>query len=217
MIMAKYIHSINPNSEELKHYLLKLSKIPGTCIFVDIINSTADKYICKDLEWISKLNNTFNFITFLNHFPDYVVKGIGDELMLYLPEKEIRNSNIIKNHYTLLEEIHATIDNLRNHPLKHLFYECKVGVHFCSDVYNITFFEGVNDYYGTDIDIAARLMKKAKPNRIVISEKFYDKIREDINNMKIDESPGLLTKISKPLIENFKGVPDPVKFRIVEP
>jgi len=214
--MATFISLKDPRSKSLDELFENLETTPGTCIFIDIIDSTADKYICTPLQWIRKLNNTFNFISLLNDFPNFVVKGIGDELMLFLPDKDLLSISVFKNYYMLLLEIYATLDNLKNHPLNDLFYECKVGIHYCTNVYNITFFEGVNDYYGSDIDLAARIMKKAQKNSIVVSESFYDKV---IENMKLmDEVPAIdINKsVSEPFIEHFKGVPHSVVYRMIE-
>jgi len=213
--MATFIHFKDPRSEALENLLDTLEPTPGTCIFIDIINSTGDKYKCTPKQWIRKLNNTFNFISLLNDFPNFVVKGIGDELMLFLPDKDLLTTSVFKNYYMLLLEIYATLDNLKDHPLNDLFYECKVGIHYCTDVYNITFFDGVNDYYGTDIDLAARIMKMAQQNCIVISDAFYKKVIENINSLEEPPSIKIDEKISEPIIEYFKGVPEPVAYRMV--
>nr|NQU92964.1 hypothetical protein [Bacteroidota bacterium] len=214
--MAKFIHYKNPHSKEMLDEINDLETVPGVCIFIDLINSTGDKFENPDLSWIRKLNNTFNFISILNDFPDFVVKGIGDELMLYLPDTDIKSGRSITDYYSLLHEIYATMDNLIHHPVKDIFYECKVGIHYCTDVYNISFFEGVNDYYGTDIDMSARLMKKAQGNRIVLSEKFYEKAMEDIRKLKLDITESVLDQVSKTYIEDFKGVPMPFEFRMID-
>jgi class 3 adenylate cyclase len=211
--MAKYIRDFNPHSTEIDQTISSLKKTPGTCVFVDIINSTADKYQCSPQSWIRKINNTFNFILFLNDFPDYLVKGIGDELMLYLPEEAMQNCKTFENCFMLLQEIYSTMENLKNHPRKDLFYECKVGVHYCEDVFNITFFEGVNDYYGPDIDMAARLMKKATDEKIIINEPFYLRVMQSISEAGINPDNTFIKNISPPVYDCFKGVPHPVQYR----
>lgn len=211
--MATYIRDLDPNSAKMETMTGSLSKTPGTCIFIDIINSTSDKYQCTPKSWIRKINNTFNFIMFLNDFPDFLVKGIGDELMLYLPDEVMKNHFTFKNSFMLLQEIYSTLDNLKNHPRKDLFYECKVGIHYCEDVFNITFFEGVNDYYGTDIDLAARLMKKATSNKIIINELFYNRVMESLASSGIIADETFFANISESLQDNFKGVPHPVNYR----
>ena len=214
--MATFIHHKNPYSEELTEIIAGLKPTPGVCIFIDLINSTGDKYDQEGNAWIRKLNNTFNFISFINDFPNFVVKGIGDELMLYLPDGDLKNSRSFNNYFSLLSEIYATMDTLVHHPLKEVFYECKVAIHYCTDVYNITFFDGVNDYYGTDIDMSARLMKKAQGDRVVMSEAFYNMVMKDVKELKIDKSQTLISEISKTYIEDFKGVPHPTEYRLLQ-
>ncbi len=214
--MATYIHYKNPHSKELTDLIAGLKPTPGVCIFIDLINSTGDKFEQANNTWIQKINNTFTFISFINEFPKFVVKGIGDELMIYLPDKDLRKSRSFNNYFSLLNEIYATMDTLIHHPLKEIFYECKVGIHYCTNVYNITFFEGVNDYYGIDIDLSARLMKKAQGKRIVMSEDFYDKVMEDVIKLNINKTETLINEISKTYIEDFKGVPEPVEFRKID-
>jgi hypothetical protein len=88
-----------------------------------------------------------------------------------------------------------------------------VGIHYCEDVFNITFFEGVNDYYGTDIDLAARLMKKTTSDKIIINELFYNRVVESLAISGIDAVETFFGNISEPLQDDFKGVPYPVKYR----
>jgi len=214
--MATFIHHKNPHSPELTELIKSLKTTPGVCIFIDLIDSTRDKYDHPDNSWIRKLNNTFNFISFINDFPNFVVKGIGDELMLYLPDKDMKKSRSFNNYFSLLSEIYATMDTLIHHPLKEIFYECKVGIHYCTDVYNVTFFDGVNDYYGTDIDMSARLMKKAQGNRIVMSEAFYKVVMKDVKNLKINKKDSIIQEVSKTYIEDFKGVPHPTEYRLIQ-
>lgn len=211
--MAIYIRNTNPHSPEMERQISSLQKTPGTCLFVDIVNSTSDKYESTPQSWIRKINNTFNFFLILNDFRDYLVKGIGDELMLYLPDEAMRQHPAFRSSFYLLQEIYSTIENLIHHPRKDLFYECKVGIHYCSDVYNITFFEGVNDYYGTDIDLAARLMKKSSAEKIIINESFYQKVTESIKDTDVVPQNRLISNISEPISDSFKGVPHPVYYR----
>lgn len=214
--MATYIHYLDPFSKDLDELISKLECTPGTCIFIDLINSTADKILHPDNSWIKKLNNTFNFISVINQFPNFVVKGIGDEMMLYLPDNELKHSNTFNDYLALLGELHATVETLINHPLKNLFYECKVGIHYCTNVYNITFFDGVNDYYGTDIDASARLMQKSRGNRIVLSDDFYRKALEDAKKQNLEISNTVLSGVSDIYIEDFKGLDYPFKYRALE-
>ncbi len=214
--MAHYIHFRDPNSKEIEEKLAGIPKCPGTCFFIDVINSTNIKYKTELKDWGKRLNNTFNFISFLNDFPDNVVKGIGDELMLYIPDEDLFSKTAYNNYFALLEEIYATIDNLVNYPVPDTFLNCKVSIHYCTEVYNISYFENANDYYGIDIDLTARLMNKAKANRIVMSEKFFTKVKNDLvdKNRRIESTS--LSNISPVYMEDFKGVPYPTEYRFLD-
>src|SRR5210317_686783 len=214
--MVNYIHFRDPTSKEIEDKLESIPKCPGTCFFIDVINSTDIKYKTDLKYWGKRLNNTFNFISFLNDLPDNVVKGIGDELMLFIPDEDLFNKTSYNNYFGLIEEIVATIDNLMNYPIENTFLECKVSIHYCTEVYNITFFENANDYYGMDIDLTARLMGKAKANRIVMSEKFFTKVKNDMidNNIQIENTS--LSKVSSVYMEDFKGVPWPTEYRFID-
>ncbi len=167
-------------------------------------------------DWGKKLNNTFNFISFLNDLPENVVKGIGDELMLYVPDEDLASKETYNNYLALLEEIYATIDNIKNYPIPNIFLNCKVAIHYCTEVYNISFFKGANDYYGQDIDLTARLMGKSLANRIVISEKFYAKVFNDLVTLNISKENTCLKYLSEKYIEDFKGVPGLIEFRVID-
>ncbi|MBP7851020.1 MAG: hypothetical protein KA053_12175 [Lentimicrobiaceae bacterium] len=214
--MAELIYHPDPTSEEIAARLKQIPTCPGTCIFIDIINSTALKYESPLWEWGVKLNNTFNFISFLNDFPDHFVKGIGDELMLYIPDDQLFNKQGYQNYLGLLQEIYSTIDNIKNFPVPGLFLQCKVVIHYCTSVYNITFFKGYNDYYGQDIDLTARLMTKGKGNRIVMSEVFFQRVSRDIERNGEACQKECLDKISDKYIEDFKGIPQAVALRILD-
>jgi class 3 adenylate cyclase len=214
--MVHFIHFKNPTSTEIEEKLRQLPKCPGTCFFIDIINSTDIKYKTELWQWGKKLNNTFNFISFLNDIPDHVVKGIGDELMFYIPDTRLKEKNFYNSYLALLEEIYATIDNIKNYPLEDVFLNCKVSIHYCTDVYNITFIEDHNDYYGRDIDLTARLMSKATSNRIVLSEKFYTKVINDLIEMNLQKEDTFVKLVSDKYMEDFKGVPRPTEYRILQ-
>lgn len=214
--MAHYIHFRDPTSTEIEEKLQSIPRCPGTCFFIDVINSTDIKYKSELKDWGKRLNNTFNFISFLNDLPDNVVKGIGDELMLFIPDDDLFSKTSYNNYFGLIEEIYATIDNLVNYPIENTFLNCKVAIHYCTEVYNITYFKNANDYYGMDIDLTARLMSKAKANRIVMSEKFFTKVRNDMIDLNIRQENTSLAKVSPVYMEDFKGVPWPTEYRFID-
>lgn len=214
--MSYYIHYTDPNSPEMESFLKGIPTCPGTCFFIDINKSTDLKYTGGLPDWGRKLNNTFNFISLLNDFPDNIVKGIGDEIMLFIPDEKLRHKKTISTYYQLLEEIYSTVYNIMTFPVSDMFLPCKVSIHYCTEVYNVTFFKGANDYYGRDIDLTARLMTKALQNRIILSEKFYIKVQNDLVNLGYPEDYGCLASVSGKFMETFRGVPESTEYRILD-
>jgi class 3 adenylate cyclase len=214
--MVHYIHFKDPNSDKMVRLLEGIPKCPGTCIFMDINRSTDMKYSGGIVDWGRKLNNTFNFLLYTNHFEDYIVKGIGDEMMLFIPDPELKKKSSSGNYYALLEDIYSSLFTIQHHPDPGLFLECKVAIHYCTEVYNITFFEGANDYYGSDIDLTARLMTKCIERRIVISEKFFLRIKNDLDNRRLLDDTGCLSEVSRKFLVKFKGVPVRTEYRIID-
>jgi len=214
--MAYYIHFKDPNSEETVPCLAAIPKCPGTCFFMDINRSTDMKYVGGLTDWGRKLNNTFNFLSLLNDFPDNIVKGIGDEIMLFIPDDVLKSKPGINSYYKLLEEIYATLFNIKHYPVEQTFLACKVAIHYCTEVYNVTFFEGANDYYGSDVDLTARLMTKCLENRIVLSEKFLMKVQDDLMALNLPDTTGCLGRLSGSFLENFKGVPVSTMYRLID-
>jgi class 3 adenylate cyclase len=214
--MAQYIHYTDPNSEEMARELEKIPFCPGICFFMDINRSTDMKYQGGLKDWGRKLNNTFNNLLYANHFQKHMVKGIGDEMMLFIPDDELKKKSSNNTCFALLEDIYAALFLIKNHPDPDLYLGCKVAIHYCKEVHNITFFEGADDYYGSDIDLTARLMSKSVENRIVISEKFYVKVVNDLVNMGLPMNTGCLAQVSERFIENFRGVPVSTAFRVID-
>ncbi|MFZ4563235.1 MAG: hypothetical protein ACOYNU_07645 [Bacteroidales bacterium] len=214
--MVQYIHFTDPNSEEMVRKLEHVPRSPGICFFMDINRSTDMKYQGGLKDWGRKLNNTFNNLLYANHFQHHIVKGIGDEMMLFIPDETLHKKTSNNSCFALLEDIYAGLYLIKNHPDPDLFLNCKVAIHFCTEVYNITFFEGADDYYGSDIDLTARLMGKSIENRIVLSEKFYEKAIDDLAKLGLPSDTGCLARVSERLAENFKGVPMSIDYRVID-
>jgi class 3 adenylate cyclase len=214
--MAHYIHYTDPNSEEMVRALEQIPRCPGICFFMDINRSTDIKYQGGLKDWGRKLNNTFNNLLYANHFQRHIVKGIGDEMMLFIPDEVLQKKSSNNTCFALLEDIYAGLFLIKNHPDQDLYLSCKVAIHYCTEVFNITFFEGANDYYGSDVDLTARLMTKGIENRIVLSEKFYVKVINDLINTGVPMATGCLSRVSERFIENFRGVPESTSFRVID-
>ena len=214
--MVNYIHYTDPNSEEMVRVLEQIPRCPGTCFFMDINRSTDMKYQGGLKDWGRKLNNTFNNLLYSNNFQQHIVKGIGDEMMLFISDEVLHKKSSNNTCFALLEDIYAALFLIKNHPDQCLFLNCKVAIHYCTEVHNITFFDGADDYYGRDIDLTARLMSKSIENRIVLSEMFYMKVINDLINMGLPVETGCMSRVSERYVENFKGVPVSTAFRIID-
>jgi len=214
--MAVFINEKDPASRDLVKILNKIPTCPGTCIFIDMVESTGIKYKKGIGHWGRLINNTFNFISILNDFPENIVKGIGDELMIYIPDEALTKKESLNHHYAIVEELYSTLLNIKSFPDKNLFMDCKMSIHYCLNVYNISFLKGYNDYYGKDIDMAARLMSKSGKNRIVFSEAFYQKATDDLAALNIPVDMTCLAQASEIIAENFKGIPFPVEYRTID-
>jgi class 3 adenylate cyclase len=212
--MAHYIHFRNPNAVEMRDLLGSIPTCPGTCIFMDVSRSTELKYAETLVDWGQKLNNTFNILLYANHLETFIVKGIGDEIMLYIPDEELRSRTSDNDYYSLVENIHSALFLLRQRP--EVFLTCKVAIHHCTDAYNITYFERANDYYGRDIDMTARLMSKCIENRIVLSEQCFVKVKEDLARMKRPLRECCLADVSRKRSAMFRGVPTPTAYRVID-
>jgi class 3 adenylate cyclase len=186
----------------------------GVCVFVDITNSTEVKYVKGLEDWIRLLGNTFGVLEVQAKLRAHFVKFIGDAIMIFIPDDRLyADDDAIRDTYTLLEEVRASIDILKMLHIDEMYMKCKVSIHYCEDVYNITFFKDHDDYYGKDIDLTARLLSKARENSIVVSESFYEKLLRDLDASGRDHDSGCLADISGIYIEDFKGVPDLTEFR----
>jgi len=214
--MAHYIHYSDPNSGEMAKVLDSIPKCPGICFFMDINRSTDMKYLGGLRDWGRKINNTFNYLLYANHFEKNIVKGIGDEIMMYIPEETLRQKPSNNTCFAILEDLYSALFLIKNHPDPDLLLNCKIAIHYCTEVYNITFFEGANDYYGSDIDLTARLMTKSIENRIVLSEKFYIKALADLVNHGLSPNSGCLSMVTERFMENFKGVPVSTEYRVID-
>ena len=212
--MTVFIDVHSKDTKDIEQTIDNLQPFSGICLFIDITNSTKIKYNKGFSEWVLLLKNTFGVLSLQNKIKNNIVKFIGDAIMIFVPDETLFTQNgSINNFYTLLEEVFATVDILKLLHIDDVFMKCKVAIHYCEDVYNITFFKGYDDYYGKDIDITARLLSKAKENTIVISDVFYQKVINDLSETGKPIDTGCLTNISGKYIEDFKGVPFPLQFR----
>lgn len=192
------------DQELLQKQIEELKPTNGVCIFIDFCGSTAIKN--ENLKkWIYLIGNSITIYTggellFLKN----IVKLIGDEIMIFIPDDEISKSPAI---YTII------LDKLYNclspnpEEVEEITLKAKAAIHYCTDTFNISFSKIADDYYGNGVDLTARLMKETSERKIVMSEIFYEKIKlEDFYASD---------KISEKQIKEFKGIKEWTEYRII--
>ena len=197
--MCVYLNT-QTTPDNLRGQINSLNPVSGICIFIDMCNSTELKQ--RDLkEWVIMIANTIQQVNTL--LGQYVVKVIGDELMIYIPDSKIGNEN-----YAIIFDFVKCFLSDFKYDIDDISLRLKAAIHYCDDVYNITYLEHHNDYYGNGIDLTARLMSKTKEKRIVLSEVFYQKA--------FPISPEHFEGVSDKYIEDFKGFANHTEFRILD-
>jgi hypothetical protein len=167
--MTEFLNWDNPS--KLKDQIENIQPISGICIFIDIVGSTKLKN--ENLkEWIIKIGNSLNIALGASRvFADNVIKYIGDEVMIFIPIEKLG----IENFFTIFDFLKTNMTKF-NSILDNDVLEFKSAIHYCKDVYNISYQKDTEDYYGIDIDLTARLMKESSPNSIVTSEEYYSEL-----------------------------------------
>ncbi len=196
------IIDFNQDPNQIVNILNNLQPIRGICIFIDMCDSTQLKNECG-INWIIKIGNTFQQALWSSPsiFRNNVIKLIGDEIMLFIPDDSLGN----ENYDTILNCLKDIINDFHNDSDLDITLRLKASIHYCTDVYKISFYnKNPNDYYGKDIDLTARLIKKAGPKRIILSNVFYHKLSCNKD------------KISDVYIEDFKGFNEPTEFRTIQ-
>jgi len=81
----------------------------------------------------------------------------------------------------------------------------KISAAYCREAYDITFLRGVQDIYGKDIDLTARLMSVAESQEIVMNAPFVEQVRTEYTRMLNKEQFECVKKIRGPWPHKFKG------------
>jgi hypothetical protein len=163
-----YFDSEDPN---IIAKLKALQPTPGYCFFIDICGST----VLKDSpieDWARIIANVFNNIRscLASLTP---LKGIGDELMYYLPEAELADRDL-----TILGLFSSLAHILRTQE-EGVYGPVKASLLFCSHAFELSFIRSRRDFYGKDVDLAARLISKAETGELVMNEAFVHRLRDE--------------------------------------
>lgn len=124
------------------------------------------------------------------------LKSIGDELMFFIPESELKGETALSIFSGLCNIIDSNEPYLR---------EVKIGVAYCQQAYDITFIKDTIDIYGKDIDLTSRLLSVANSKEIIMNNEFVEQIRKEYdtigNKNQFEEVP----LIVGPWPQQFKG------------
>lgn len=197
---------IDAGDPDLKSKVDALTPVPGYCIFIDIVGSAAMKQ--RNIrEWIALIHNGFaSASTFLFAFRP--LKGIGDELMYYIEESDLLASvysplQVFDGLYQIANELDAS------------FPATKIIVAYCSSVYAMTFIPFSRDYYGIDIDRAARLKgsdikPRLREREVIIDAEMYRRVKDCYDRAENQSQYGSVLDLYGPTSHTAKGIPDAI-------
>ena len=186
---------IDPTDPKLEDEISKLESTSGYCIFVDIVGSTElkDKNLTK---WILFIYNTFANIIGNLFMAFNPLKSIGDALMFFIPESELKGETALSIFSGLCNIINSNEPYLR---------EVKIGVAYCQQAYDITFIKDTIDIYGKDIDLTSRLLSVARRNEIIMNNEFVEQIHKKYNMIENKDQFEEVRLIVGPWPQKFKG------------
>jgi class 3 adenylate cyclase len=159
-------------------------------------------------EWVPGMLRVFEIVRVCVQagFGRSPLKSIGDELMYYIPEREIRGQRA--GALGLLEVLYALAGE--GDPV---FAEVKIAACHCRDAYDITFLPNTADVYGKDIDLTARLLQLAGPREIVMNEAFGRETVDEYAQIGNQAQFAFIRALRGPSEENLKGFAGPVPGR----
>ena len=185
---------------KLDKLIKKLDPTLGTAIFIDMVGSTVLK--SEEMKmWTEKMRNTFLLaLKSFKPIKDSVVKLIGDEMFIFLPDKFGQI-----NHLQILDQVKIIISNFNSGlDFDQSLIGLKGAIHYCDDVYNITIFDRQNDYHGLGIELTEGLMIKSSRDILIISDRYFEICKK--NNFDIKKN------IEGPYAFKPKGINRLVKF-----
>jgi hypothetical protein len=197
---------IDPSDPNLRNAVSKLAPTPGVCIFIDVVGSTAMKQ--KGItHWVALIHNAFSQSTaFLNVWRP--LKGIGDELMYFIEDADMKAlGETPLQVYDALFQIAGSASSS--------IPETKVVAAHCSSVFPMTFIAGTRDYYGADVDRAARLKSVQPPlqsREVVIDDDLYAMVVANFDCAANKAQFPSVGKLTGPATLNAKGIAQPVAY-----
>lgn len=155
--------------------------VEGICIFFDMKDSTALKRNKDGYYWFvifynmiiqykQQLQTAINDFEEMNFLCDVFDKCLGDGFMIFIEltgfidnAKAQLGNLIIENSIHLLDYPHFT-------------NEIRLSIHYCSNIFRVRYSDDPIkiDYFGSDIDLTARLCSKCLPSEGIISKRMQN-------------------------------------------
>ena len=190
----------DPNDRDLKQHILAITPEPGYCFFIDIAGSTSLKQNQKFPAWAALIHNTFASLRGFLPAKARPLKLLGDGLLYFIPESELSSwgENALSLFYCLKP---AAADPFGpSSPIR-------IGV-VRGEAYGLTFFKNAPDFYGSDVDLAARLQALAPVGGLAINDAFHTEL------LRLEPN---LSGIRGPISTTPKGFSSPTAYYCVDP
>jgi class 3 adenylate cyclase len=198
-----------------------LPQIPGYCIFIDVVDSVALKD--KGLgAWCAAMCNLISpargWLSGIDQRPEKAVtdtlaepsglsplKVIGDCIMFYLPKGSMTKGadvlTIFRSLVSIIQEPKRVGTDVR--------LEVHAAVASCESAYEVTFVKGTDDIHGKDIDLAARLLKEAGPQELVMNDAFHTEAKVVFLNSHPNRHEEF-KNVQGPWTKSIKGFKEPL-------
>lgn len=177
-------------------------------LFADMVGSTEYKVTRDLLSWLHKTalhNGTISDT--IKEFGGQVVKYIGDEVMATFRADD-QAHQAINAAIKIQEKFNCLNINEKRKGSEAI--QCSIGISY-GEVYPLY---GGNDWYGTPVDVAARLVAMAKPRQILIENKL--KAKADLTELEArilvyNQQMNPANLVSQPVSKKVKGITEDIE------
>ena len=196
----------DPNVRGKIDELKKLPMTRGFCVVADIVESVREKDR-PTAEWACLFANTLSMVRWIL-CGGGIQKVIGDAVMGFVAEEEfnLQKSSMLSQFCRLVDFAHEC-----NPP--HVL-PVRMAVVYCVNAYELSFIEGAPDVYGKDIDLAFRLVGRAKKREVLMNREVYDRLGNECQHANNSNENAALARlysqIQGPDMMEIRGFAQPV-------
>jgi class 3 adenylate cyclase len=159
--------------------------VEGICVFFDMKDSTALKRNKGGYFWLvffynmiiqykQQLKTVIYDSEDMNFLCEFFDKCLGDGFMVFIDTTDIDPNAKAQLGNLIIENSMHLLDN------PHFTNEIRISFHYCFNIFRVKYSDNPIkiDYFGSDIDLAARLCSKCLPSEGIISKRLQDVIDE---------------------------------------